>query len=103
MKFFIEAVGFGRGLGVLDINKDGIASCYMLNPDILNESKKKEIYTAFDKLLNKEIESVESELSDPDWISFNKTVLKSFGIESYYDNIVRSLVSLRKIRHTANE
>lgn len=103
MKFFIEAVGFGRGLGVLDINKDGIASCYMLDPDKLNQSNKKNITTAFEKILNKEIVTVETELSDPDWICFNKTVLKAFGIESYYDKIVKSLISLRKIRHTVTE
>jgi len=38
--FFIEAVGFGRGLGVLDINKDSISKCYMLNPTLLNENQK---------------------------------------------------------------
>lgn len=103
MKFFIEAVGFGRGLGVLDINKDGIASCYMLNPDKLTPAKKDIIKNAFKKILTKKIDTVESELVDPDWIKFNKTVLAAFGIEQYYDQIVKSLRSLRKIRHTVKE
>ncbi len=103
MKFFIEAVGFGRGLGVLDINKDGIASCYMLNPDKLSSSKKDIIKSAFKTILDKDIDTVESELSDPDWISFNKTVLESYGVQSYYNQIVKSLKSLRKIRYTVKE
>ncbi len=103
MKFFIEAVGFGRGLGVLDINKDSIASCSMLNPDKLGSPKKEIIKNAFKKILNKKIETIESELTDPDWISFNKIVLEAYGIESYYDKIVKSLLSLRKIRKTARE
>ena len=35
--FYIEAVGFGRGLGVLDINKESISRCYMLNPELLSD------------------------------------------------------------------
>lgn len=34
--FYIEASGFGRGLGVLDVNKDNIAKCYMLNPNLVS-------------------------------------------------------------------
>lgn len=103
MKFFVEAVGFGRGLGVLDINKDAIASCYMLDPDKLSSSKKDVIKNAFKKILVKKIDTVESELSDPDWVKFNKTVLEAYGIEKYYEQIVKSLRSLRKIRHTVKE
>ena len=103
MKFFIEAVGFGRGLGVLDINKDAIASCYMLDPDKLSSSKKDVIKNAFKKIIVKKIDTIESELSDLEWIKFNKTVLEAYGIEKYYEQIVKSLRSLRKIRHTVKE
>lgn len=39
--FFIEAAGFGRGLGALDINKTSLEQTYILNPDILSEENKK--------------------------------------------------------------
>lgn len=103
MKFYIEAVGFGRGLGVLDINKDSIANCYMLNPELLSNEDVKEIKDSFKVIVDKEITDIENELSDTEWIVFNKTVLKAFGIESYYSKISNSLLSLRRVRRTARE
>ena len=98
MKFFIEAVGFGRGLGVLDINKDSISRCFILNPSLLNQESIDSIKTAFNVILSKEIMSVEEELEDSDWISFNMTILKAFNIDSYYDLISKSLKSLISVR-----
>ena len=45
--FFVEANGFGRGLGVLDINKDNVMQSRMPNPDLLNQNDKNEILLAF--------------------------------------------------------
>lgn len=103
MKFYIEAVGFGRGLGVLDINKDSIASCYMLNPNILSAMNKENIKRLFRRIVAKDITSIEAELVDPDWQAFNNAVLSAYGIEAYYPQIVNSLVSLRKVRRAAKE
>ena len=47
MKFFVEAVGFGRGLGVLDINKESVAKCFMLNPSLLSLECASEIKEQF--------------------------------------------------------
>ena len=41
--FFIEAAGFGRGLGVLDINKNNVANCYMLNPKLVSSTDRQKI------------------------------------------------------------
>ena len=38
--FYIEAIGFGRGLGALDFSKDNLEKILMLNPEILNERQK---------------------------------------------------------------
>lgn len=103
MKFFVEAVGFGRGLSVLDINKDGISNCFMLNPALISEEDSIMIKEAFDKVLPKKIMSVEEELKDEDWITFNHTVLQSFGLDSYYLRISHSLLSMRQVRKTARE
>jgi hypothetical protein len=100
MKFFIEAVGFGRGLGVLDINKDNISKCFMLNSSLLSDDKKEQIKTAFKPLLDKDIESVESEMKDEEWVTFNHIVLQAFGIDKYYARICESLSSLRRARKT---
>ena len=103
MKFYIEAIGFGRGLGVLDINKESISKCNMLNPDLLSTEDRVDIKNAFNTIIKKEIDDVELEFTDDDWIHFNKTVLKAFGIENYYDKILKSLLSLRKVRKTAKQ
>lgn len=53
MKFFVEAVGFGRGLGVLDINKESVAKCFMLNPSLLSSEYASEIKEQFHYVLAK--------------------------------------------------
>ncbi len=103
IKFFIEALGFGRGLGVLDINKDGISKCMMLNPEMLSVTSKERIKMAFDTILAKDIIDIDQELHNPEWIAFNKLVLREFGIESYYNAICDSLKSLRKVRYAVKE
>lgn len=103
MKFFIEAVGFGRGLGVLDINKDNVASCFMLNPDCLSRQSVDAIKNSFEIIIDKPIMNIEEEMKDKDWVSFNHTVLSAYGIDAYYGNICNSLISMRKTRRTAKE
>lgn len=103
MKFFIEAVGFGRGLGVLDINKDNVAKCFMLNPDLLSKESVSAIKEAFNIISNKKIVSIEEELQDNDWISFNHTILNAYGIDAHYESICNSLKSMRKARRAAKE
>lgn len=97
--FYIEASGFGRGLGVLDINSNNIAQCMMLNPSLVSENDRKQILDCFKKLKARQIfQTVEEELQDPVRLEFDMTVLRAFGIDSYYENIVNSLKSLRQVR-----
>lgn len=103
MKFYVEAVGFGRGLGVLDINKASIESCFILNPSLLSTDAIKDIKEKFAVVLAKDIMSVEAEMKDKDWVDFNQTVLSSFGLDNYYLRICNSLLSLRQVRKTAKE
>lgn len=100
MKFFIEAVGFGRGLGVLDINKENISECLMLNPNLLTQDSINNIKIQFSIICNKPIMTIDEELKDEDWIRYNHTVLQAFEIDMYYDKIVNSFTSLRKVRKT---
>ncbi len=103
MKFFVEAVGFGRGLGVLDINKESIANCFMLNPSLLSSESISEIKEQFHHVLTKNIMTIEEELKDEEWMSFNRTMLRAFGLEQYYLRICNSLLSMRQVRKTARE
>lgn len=103
MKFFVEAVGFGRGLGVLDINKENISECLMLNPNLLTQDSINNIKMQFSIVCNKPIMSIDEELKDDDWIRYNYTVLRAFEIEAYYDKIVNSITSLRNVRKAVRE
>lgn len=47
--------------------------------------------------------SIEDELKDKEWLAFNRTVLRAFGIEEYYMRISNSLLSMRQVRKTACE
>lgn len=103
MKFFIEAVGFGRGLGVLDINKENISECLMLNPDLLTQNSTNNIKMQFNIVCSKPIMTIDEELQDADWIRYNHTVLHAFEIDTYYDKIVNSFTSIRKVRKTVRK
>jgi len=89
--FYIEAVGFGRGLGVLDINKDSISKCYMLNPALLSEAQITDIMEKFSELSIRGIVDINKDFNDSIRKEFDRTVLNVFGIGNYYDRIVDSL------------
>ncbi|MDD5902270.1 MAG: hypothetical protein PUC58_02775 [Oscillospiraceae bacterium] len=101
--FYIEASGFGRGLGVLDVNKDSIANCYMLNPKPVSKDDRAKIIAAFEKLKSRQIMRVSEELSDDIRLEFELTVLRSFGIDDYFEKIKSSLLSMQETRATVRE
>ena len=101
--FYIEASGFGRGLGVLDISKASIENCYMLNPKLVNTDDRNKILTAFEQLKSREVMKVSDELKDEIRLTFEHTVLQSFGIDNYFNNIKNSLLSMQETRLTAKE
>jgi len=96
----IEAIGFGRGLGVLDLNKDRIEKClHILNPDILSRQSRDNIVFAFQPLINRELLEVADELDQDDRIAFDDVILDAFGIliprEAIYDSL-RALTEIRQ-------
>ena len=101
--FCIEASGFGRGLGVLDVNKDSIANCYMLNPKLVSKEDRNRIIQAFEKLKARNILKVSEELHDDIRLEFEHTVLSSFGIDDYFEKIKASLLSMQETRATVRE
>ena len=101
--FYIEAVGFGRGLGALDISKVSISKSYMLNPALLSEEQSKDIKSRFSVLINRGITDISHDLEDYDRHEFDRAVLNAYGIGEYYDNIVNSLKAMRRIRKTVKQ
>lgn len=96
--FYIEAVGFGRGLGALDNSKESISKTFMLNPALLTDKDKTDILNKFALLIKRGIVDIEHDLDDPIRQEFDKTVLNAYGIGNYYDDIVNSLKNMRRIR-----
>lgn len=101
--FIIEGLGFGRGLGALDLNKNRIEDYFhFLDPTKLCEEQADSIKSAFEPLLEREILNVADELEQKDRQAFDDAVIEAFGLslprEQLYDNL-RALV---EIRLTAN-
>jgi len=96
--FYIEAVGFGRGLGALDINSTTIRNAYMLNPNIIDRQQRERILEKFNLLLQRDVYSTERELSETDRIEFDHEVLNAYGIDQYYSEIKNSLLSMQRMR-----
>ena len=101
--FYIEASGFGRGLGVLDVNKNSISKCYMLNPNLVKPSSREKILCAFEKVKKRKIKKIFDELNDRDRLNFEHEVLLSFGIDEYFEKIKSSLLSMQETRMAAKE
>ncbi len=96
--FFIEASGFGRGLGALDLSKDNVKNIMMLNPDLLNNEQSELIKVKFKKLFDKDIENLLDSLSNPERDEFDFEVLKAFGIEDRHTVIKKTLKNMISAR-----
>jgi hypothetical protein len=102
--FIIEGMGFGRGLGALDINKNRIEEyMHMLDASRLDKNGIAEIKAAFLPLTQRDILSVADELEQADRIAFDDAVLAAFGLNISRTDIYDSLLSLVEIRRTATE
>ena len=101
--FYLEAMGFGRGLGVLDLNATKIKKqMYMLNPDLLDRNARENIKRKFQLLLNRPIKIITEELRMVDRIEFDNAVLSAFGISHYREQIVNAFLTLFQIRKAVN-
>lgn len=98
--FCIEAAGFGRGLGVLDLNKNKLEKCRMFNPQNINLNDRKKIIDAFKPIKQREIFNIEDELKQDDRKNFEKTVFSVFGVQDQLSNVIESL---RSMQHTRRE
>lgn len=96
--FFIEAVGFGRGLGVLDASSSNFRKLPMLSPQLLSREQKDRIMQAFVPVCERLVFNTEEELTDKEREKFDRLVLSCFHIEEYYESIKKSLLSMQRSR-----
>lgn len=102
--FLIEGMGFGRGLGALDLNKDRIeAYMHVLDPERLDEAGIEKIKAAFAPLTTREIFEVADELEQTDRKDFDDAVVAAFGLNLDRQRVYDGLLSLAEIRRTATE
>lgn len=100
--FLIEAIGFGRGLGALDLNATKLSrKFHMLDPGRLSKKQRSSIIEAFSPLLARGVLGLPEELQQEDRIYFDGIVLDAYGIAGFQDQIYKSLGRLFHIRQTA--
>lgn len=97
--FAIEANGFGRGQGVLDISKTRFEKVYMINPNFFSKEDANEIIELFQKLKSRKVLNVQEELEMKDREAFDRKVLRSIGCEHLYEKIKESILSMQRTRH----
>ncbi len=97
--YMIEASGFGRGLGALDLQPTKLRKgLYILNPVLLSKKDKTKIKKLFQPLKERKVFSLPDELSSSDRLKFDRAVLEAFGLSDSYQKIKKSLLELYNIR-----
>jgi len=100
--FIIEGMGFGRGLGALDLSKNRIeAYMQILDPGVLDQTGVDRIKAAFAPLLQRDVLNIADELEQEDRKAFDETVIEAFGLNVERQHIYDSLLSLVGIRLAA--
>ena len=100
--FFIEALGFGRGLGALDLSATKLRDSFqMLNPELLGKREQKEVIKAFLPLVNRQRYALKTELEQQDRQIFEGVLFSAYGIGEFLPIIQDELVKLQQIRLAA--
>jgi len=97
--FFIESLGFGRGLGALDLSSTRMKKYLrILNPTLLTEEQIIEIKNKFIIVRDRTVNSIDKELRQLDRQEFDNTVLEAFNILYLKDKIINSFLYLYNMR-----
>jgi hypothetical protein len=102
--FFIEANGFGRGLGALDLSAERMkASLLMWDADQLSEDVKENIKESWLNVCNRDVLPLEQEIKEPNRVAFDQLLFDSFGVSSLYPLVIDSLLDIYRIRKSVKE
>jgi hypothetical protein len=100
--FYLEALGFGRGLGVLDLNATKLArQMRMFDPDQVSKKDRETILTAFRILQRRNVLSFEAEMMSSDRMAFENAVFACFGLQDVLPQVQESVLELHRIRGAA--
>lgn len=96
----IESLGFGRGLGVLDINSKNIRNnLYVPRLALFNKKDRDEIVEIFSKIKKREILNTIDTINNKEWINFNVKIAKSLNLsEEFFKSACNQFKTLYLIR-----
>jgi hypothetical protein len=100
----IEALGFGRGESVLDINPTNLATgLYIPRIEVISDKQRKEIVNSFIDIMKGPVMSVEEILTSSLRREYDELIFKSIGIPvSLVDGVYQNLARLYNIRKAVN-
>ena len=103
--FLVEGLGFGRGLSVLDLNKDTVEQyLHVLDPSKLSRAQITEIKRKFESLQKRRVSAdILGDLSKTDRRAFDEAVLEAYGNPVSRKEIYRTLRSLIRVRRAASK
>lgn len=97
--FFLEALGFGRGEGVLDLNATKLRnSLPMWNPEAISPDGAAAILRAFRRLEQRPVKTFSQECRAADRQAFEQTVLDAVGCAHLHGKILDAVSRLHEIR-----
>ena len=97
--FFIESLGFGRGLGALDLSSTRMKKYLrVLNFELLTKEESTLIKNKFIPIRDREIKNITDEFQEVDRIEFDEVILEAFGILHLKDKIMNSFLYLYDMR-----
>ncbi len=97
--FYTEALGFGRGLGALDLNAGKLKHrMRILRPENLDDTHIRKIKKSFIPLVSRDVLPLNLELQNKQRIAFDQIVLRAFGLERLQTAIYESLMHLFEVR-----
>ena len=99
--FYIEACGFGRGLGVLDMNKSRCEGMRLLNPELVEPAAREPVLKLFRRLKQRSVLPLEQEMQQKDRQDFDDALFAAYGLGALADSVRSSLLSLHAARCAA--
>jgi hypothetical protein len=102
--FYLEAIGFGRGLGALDLSSRRLKErLWMLDPGRFGATERDAVVAAFADVLDRDVQAVPQEIGSDDRHRLDLAVLTPLGLADLVDDIARSLTDLYGIRAAADD
>lgn len=101
--FLVEAIGFPRGLGALDLNSTKFNNNYhMIKSELLKPEEKEKIKKLYNKIEKRRVEKIQIELEMEDRQEFDLYLLKCLGLDSHYNDLKTTFISLVEMRKQKN-